>query len=162
MALAEYGNAFDIDTDGSGNPILVDSQSGNTIATYDRGSGSWVIDSLSTGELDINGKLSTNVELTIADDDVASIDVSGSGLLSSASNLHYINGQTGSETGLFLGAFNLLTTAASNSAITNQGQTALTGTDGPDGSLNIARDGNSLLIENRTGGPNTVSVLLID
>jgi len=48
MALAEYGNALNIDTDGSGNPILVDPDSGDTIATYDRGSGSWVIDSLNT------------------------------------------------------------------------------------------------------------------
>lgn len=42
MALAEYGNAFNIDTDANGDPILIDAQSGQTVATYDRTQSAWV------------------------------------------------------------------------------------------------------------------------
>lgn len=54
MALAEYGNALNIDTDGSGKPILVDPQSGDTIAIYDRGSGAWQVTTIeaATGDFD--------------------------------------------------------------------------------------------------------------
>jgi hypothetical protein len=54
MALAEYGNALNIDTDGSGNPILVDPDSGDTIAIYDRASGGWQVTEIeaATGDFD--------------------------------------------------------------------------------------------------------------
>lgn len=54
MALAEYGNALNIDTDGSGNPILVDPQSGDVIAIYDRASGAWQVTEIeaTTGDFD--------------------------------------------------------------------------------------------------------------
>lgn len=63
MALAEYGNALNIDTDGSGNPILVDPQSGDVIAIYDRASGAWQVTEIeaTTGDFDsvntVNGTI---------------------------------------------------------------------------------------------------------
>jgi hypothetical protein len=81
----------------------------------------------------------------IADDDVASIDVGSETIL-------FVTGKsTGAGVGIYFMGFNTLLTVQQSGSTTNQGSTTLTGTTGPDGSLNIARDNNTLLLENRTG-----------
>lgn len=63
MALAEYGDALNIDTDGSGRPILVDPVSGDTIAVYDRSSGAWEVTTIKAGTGDFNS-VNTDTSLT--------------------------------------------------------------------------------------------------
>jgi hypothetical protein len=77
MALAEYGNALNIDTDGSGRPILVDPDSGDTIAIYDRASSAWQVTtieattgdfgSVKTEDLDSGGDFGDGVKTTLLD-----------------------------------------------------------------------------------------------
>jgi len=76
MALAEYGNALNIDTDGSGNPILVDPQSGDVIAIYDRASGAWQVTEIeaTTGDFDsVNTDAATIENIQITQDNIGSL-----------------------------------------------------------------------------------------
>jgi hypothetical protein len=86
----------------------------------------------------------TQSRVSLSDDSAATADASNSGILFITSR----EGQRGS--GLFFTRFSGVTTIQTNNS-TNQGSTTLSGTTGPDGSLNVSRNGNTLNIENRTG-----------
>lgn len=63
----------------------------------------------------------------------------------------WVTTTSGDCSGIFQSAFGTINDAALGSNITNQGNfTTLTGTDGPDGSLNVSKDGTDLYLENRT------------
>ena len=97
MALAEYGNAFDIDTDGSGNPILIDAESGAPIAIYNRSSESWEITSIeaSTGDFDsVNtGTVdSDSVNTGTVDSDSVNTEVLGGDLVDRVEGINHLEG----------------------------------------------------------------------
>lgn len=88
---------------------------------------------------------------TIGDDSAKSFN-SGSRsvvIISSASQ------NTGS--GIFLSSFSSLTVIGQN-GMSYEGNTTLSGTDGPDGSLNISISDNNIYLENRTGVSNSYTI----
>ena len=60
MALAEYGDAFNIDTDANGDPILIDAASGQAVATYDRTEGAWVYGDIISDSVNTESATVTN------------------------------------------------------------------------------------------------------
>jgi len=74
----------------------------------------------------------------------------------------WINAGGPDNQALFVSGFKELETAAALSSVTNQGRTALSGTTGPDGNLNIARDGADIIAENRLGDSRTVYLFPIE
>jgi len=84
MALAEYGNALNIDTDGSGRPILIDPDSGDTIAIYDRASGAWQVTTIKATTGDFGSVNAEQAEIGSQNfpalDDNGVVDQSGSSI----------------------------------------------------------------------------------
>ncbi|WP_435065897.1 hypothetical protein [Halobaculum sp. EA56] len=96
----------------------------------------------------------TNEYVTIPDDGAKIID-------SESQCLVLIGGPSESSGGgLLATSFSTLTTLATTN-VSNEGNTTLDGTSGPDGSLNLAIDSNNLYLENRTGSERSYTVVQI-
>ena len=157
-----------IEKDGSGNLVIknidegtlgdiIDLASGNTVydsATETLGDGTQDanLNSLNTGELAIGPSLTqTSQEQSIADDGAVSINYID-GLLA----IYDISASPARA--FFSVSFNDLETIISD-GISNEGRnTTLSGTTGPDSSINIAIDGSDVYLENRTGESKTVGI----
>lgn len=110
-------------------------------------------ESVSTEEGTINNQLQYGTELrttfneqTIADDTAETLVSDGN-----PKRVTILNDSGGAEMATLLVSFNNLVTEALSNA-TNQGNSTLSGTTGPDGSINISQDGADLTLENRSGG----------
>lgn len=99
------------------------------------------------------GGVDMNVRtFTIPDDDVVEFDLT-------RDTIFLVNGEGSSAAaGMFSSSFDNLTTAAAETNLSNEGNSDLTGTTGPDESLNISRDGNVGHIENRLGSEEEIHV----
>jgi hypothetical protein len=96
-----------------------------------------------TEGLDIGNTPISATTVSVADDDVAEINVKREVMI-------FVFAENKS-TAAFLSDFDRLSTVALSGSATNQGSSDLTGTTGTDGATNYSRDGNILHIENRTG-----------
>jgi hypothetical protein len=91
--------------------------------------------------------------VTLSDDSATSI------LVSNSKRCIVLGEGSSVESGDFLTGFNSLTTVATKN-MSNENSAQLSGTTGPDGSINISRDDNDLYIENRTGTSKDITVEL--
>jgi len=98
---------------------------------------------LNAESLNIGNVPLTNRQLTIADDNVASFDVSSEVLIFIISPSQC--------TGAYVSSFNDLVEMASDDNINVISSTQLTGTTGTDGKISASRDGQTLYVENRFG-----------
>jgi len=108
-------------------------------------------DSVNTDQTTINGINYLSETVTIADDAVGTIDVSDFELLTIS------GGFTGCGAFLICG-FGRIANSLLGRKTTELGGTPLDGTTGPDDSLNIARDDNTLYLENRLGSEQEYTV----
>lgn len=160
-SLSTEETVLDQETDDGTDRHVIKRADGTEVAEIYHNGNDTVIDPL-VGSVDVQGAFKSPVvtgdlvkevtTLTIADDDVATID---------AQNGYYsklIGDGSGKKNGIFGHSFNRLDTIFAGADVTNQGNTDLTGTDGPDGSINVSRDGNTLNVENRLGSEQQVVV----
>jgi hypothetical protein len=70
----------------------------------------------------------------------------------------FAGGTTPRASAVFATAFNSLSSGPLET-VTNQGTANLTGSTGPDGSLNVSRDKDTLQLENRLGGTKDIAVI---
>lgn len=140
-----------LSVESEGGEWVAKDEDGNTVLRYDSEAESWVMDSLSTDEM-INRVIRNKgynkgiklESVTIPDNDVATVD-------SEAFSTVFINAiAAGRGVGQFTTSFDGISTLNATN-ITNQGNTVLDGTTGPDGTLNVAVDDNTLYLENRFG-----------
>jgi len=92
----------------------------------------------------------------VPDDGVASVT------LNTGSALSYVSATTDGAVALFITEFDNLIDGLVGTNATNQGNSVLDGTTGPDGSLNISRDGNTFYFENRTATEEEISSIYFD
>jgi len=90
--------------------------------------------------------------LTIPDDDAKSIDSTSRSLVMIASSFD------GAATGM-LSTSSISTTVEYGEKLNATGLSQLSGTDGPDGTLNTAVESNTLFFENRTGSERTYTII---
>ncbi|MUW13928.1 hypothetical protein GJ633_04070 [Halorubrum sp. CBA1125] len=118
-------------------------------------------ESVNTDGMEVGAISIEDDKRTIADDDVAEIDLSSFDPIF-PNEIHIFSDNSGEEVGAFVVAFNQINEMAIGNSATNQGLVQLTGTDGPDASVNYAVDSGTFYVENRAGTEITISLLLID
>jgi len=116
-------------------------------------------ESVSTGRTIIGNSNIDSRTVTVADDDVATLDIPSN---ENNEAMIFVRAETsgpGDNGGLYHTAFASLNAAALGSNHSNEGGTnTLSGTDGPDGSLNVSKEGTTLYMENRLGAESDVVV----
>lgn len=114
------------------------------------------LESLRAEEQQVGGVKTVGESVTINDDSVQTVDASFASLIIVQAVTSNAIGHATLQT-----EFNDITDALLASSATNQGSSSLSGTTGPDGSLNISRNDNNFNLENRTGeDPIDVEILL--
>ena len=165
----ELGDNYKLEEDSSGNLQIVDTTTNTAVATHTAGGG-WTLGANVDGDgndLTNLGSVSTNEASTtpvtrsgesfdVADDDVISFTAPRDGIL-------FVHADFGNASGLFhYREFNNLDSIVTGGNAENEGTgTTLSGTTGQDGNINVAKDGNTIFLENRTGGQRTLSYSLI-
>lgn len=114
--------------------------------------GTTTTDSLDADSITINNTRLSSPTLTVADDGVKTVDVGGDQFIQ-------VFGDQGNTFGVFTAAFGTLNTIDVGTKVTNQGSTDLTGTTGPDGTLNISNTDTTLHLENRVGNSLEIDVV---
>jgi len=106
---------------------------------------------VSTSDLSINNIPQFSEWATISDDSTESFFVGDFELFT-------ISGTYSGTGGFLITGYNKIENSLLGTNTTTQGNTSLSGTTGPDDSLNIARNDNTLILENRLGDQRTFSV----
>lgn len=158
----EHGteNSPDVVTgvDDSDNSWVVEDADGNIIARFKQDESVTDVTSINVGSADVSGRLGVgDVDMTsntqdVSDDSVVTVDVTSDAMI-------LVTASRDDALGWYLTGFDSITNALTGSAATNQNNTDLTGTTGPDGSLNVSRVDNTLHVENRLGSQHTVDVM---
>ena len=146
--LAEYtpnGTQFEMNGDGTLRPLNGGIDLGGADITN--------AGSVSTNTVEVDNYELREFSATVADDNAVSFDGEGVKLV------NVLGGRASAQSGIFGSSFNSVYTYGAQ-GMSNEGQSALSGSTGPDGSLNISRDGNTIYVENRTDSQQRLVVVL--
>jgi len=100
---------------------------------------------------------------TFESDTVSLSDDSATTIAVAKDQIIWVLADSNNATGNFLSTFGQIDTIKTGDKLTNQGGgTTLSGTTGPDGSVNVSREGNDLNVENRLGSSTEVDILRLN